>query len=234
MHFRTQDAHWAGDASVDWSSSKWKGYGCNTGFSGKSSKSDGEHTPPSSQQQVPLEEEIGCIFDSFTNECLIYIDDFDQIDPATNKGLGNQKFKGQDWSHLDFGRILNHIASRMVHTQNLGGKQLLIKLSAVEGAAPATSWSVQRPQPSCNSWTPASSDNPPGAALAMSRSSIRPLLAPLLVLVACDSPGAAPARCWLSLFCVLGALRIRTAPLPVMLFEYYRNLRIYIRIQYYR
>ena len=29
-------------------------------------------------------------------------------------------------------------------------------------------------------------------------------------------------------FCVLGALRIRTAPLPVMPFEYYRNLYIYI------
>ena len=48
-----QDAHWAGDESVDWSSSKWKGYGCNTGFSGKPSKSDGECAgPPSSQQQV--------------------------------------------------------------------------------------------------------------------------------------------------------------------------------------
>ena len=86
--------------------------------------------------QVPLEEEIGFIFESFTNECLIYIDDYDQIDPATNKGLGDQKFKGQDWSHLDFGRILDRIASRTVHTQNLGGKQLLIKLSALEGAAP--------------------------------------------------------------------------------------------------
>jgi hypothetical protein len=123
------DAHWAGDSSVDWENSKWKGYGRNTGYTGKGEGNTVEEGyTPTSRQQVPLEEEIMCIFDGFDNECIVYIDDYDQIDPETKTGMGNGKFQGQDWSHLDFNVILQRIESRTMEVKSLGGKQLLIKL----------------------------------------------------------------------------------------------------------
>jgi hypothetical protein len=141
------DAHWAGDDTVDWENSKWKGYGRNTGYTGKGEgegEGEGEsNAAPSSRQQVPLEEEIMCIFESFENECIVYIDDYDQIDPETNKGMGDGKFKGQDWSHLDFNTILKSIESRTIEVKSLGGKQLLIKLgpksSSTSSSSPSSS-----------------------------------------------------------------------------------------------
>jgi hypothetical protein len=124
------DAHWSGDESVDWENSKWKGYGSNTGFSGKE-KGDNAVAIPSSRQQVPLEEEIMCIYDAFQNECLIYIDDFDKIDPETKIGRKDEKFVGEDWSHLNFNKILDQIDSRTVMVRNLGTTRLLFKLQVL-------------------------------------------------------------------------------------------------------
>lgn len=86
------DAHWSGDASVDWSRSGWKGYGVNTGHRGE----DGG--APSSEAQVPLLEELTAIERLVPTACVVYVDDFELFD-AAGKGI-REKFPGQDWSHL--------------------------------------------------------------------------------------------------------------------------------------
>lgn len=114
------DAHWSGDSSVDWNNSIWKGYNINTSYRGS-------HID--SYSQVPLEEEILNIFYNFDNECIIYIDDFDKIDPQTGFGLKDKCFKGEDWTHINFKKILSNIQSRIIDTYYTP-YQAVIKLSA--------------------------------------------------------------------------------------------------------
>lgn len=95
------DAHWSGDASVDWQHSKWKGYGRTTAFVG---------SQPTPENQVPLQHEITAIAQLHNAECVIYIDDIDKFDSA-GCGLKNEAFIGEDWSHLN----LNHLRSILQH-----------------------------------------------------------------------------------------------------------------------
>jgi len=104
------DAHWSGDSSVDWKHSQWKGPDVNTGYVGQK-----ENGVVPGINQVPLEQEIYQIYTHFTNECVIYIDDFDKVDPITLKGYKNKCFVGEDYSHLDFNRIFNHIQDRITY-----------------------------------------------------------------------------------------------------------------------
>ena len=119
------DAHWSGDDSVDWDKSIWTGYYRNTGYIGK--KINGLIP---GINQVPLEQEIYQIYNNFTNECIIYIDDFDKIDPKTLKGLKNKCFIGEDYSHLDFNKIFNYIEDRIIFKE-INRSQCILKLKSI-------------------------------------------------------------------------------------------------------
>lgn len=120
------DAHWSGDNSVDWNNSKWGGYNINTGYIGE--KINGLIP---GINQVPLEEEIYQIYNNFRNECVIYIDDFDKIDPKTLKGLKNKCFKGEDYSHLDFNKIFNYIDDRIIFKE-INNSQCILKFKSLD------------------------------------------------------------------------------------------------------
>ena len=97
------DAHWSGDLNVDWGNSLWNGYGINTACR--------NNNPKDPKNQVPLDEEISNIIKYFKGNAIIYIDDMDKF--YNNKGLKNKCFIGEDWSHLDFEKILLSISSRI-------------------------------------------------------------------------------------------------------------------------
>lgn len=120
------DAHWSGDDTVDWKNSYWKGYSINTGYSGK--KVNGII---SGYDQVPLEEEIYQIYENVRSECVIYIDDFNKIDPITLKGFKNKCFQGEDYSHLDFNIIFNYINDRVIFKE-ITDKYCILKLRNLE------------------------------------------------------------------------------------------------------
>ena len=122
------DAHWSGDESVDWKHSKWKGYGINTSHVG---------SEPLNIYQCPLELELMSIYKYFKHECVIYIDDYDNINHETGIGHKDKAFIGEDWSHINFPKILENIKSRLEETVYTGtekqieaGKphQLLLKM----------------------------------------------------------------------------------------------------------
>lgn len=119
------DAHWSGDNSVNWNKSKWKGYNVNTGYIGE--KINGKIP---GINQVPLEEEIYQIYNNCKNECIIYIDDFDKINPKTLKGIKNKCFIGEDYSHLDFNKIFNYINDRIIF-KKIVESQCILKLKNV-------------------------------------------------------------------------------------------------------
>lgn len=99
------DAHWSGDASVDWKRSNWKGYGVNTAHSGVARK-------PSSKQQVPLEEEVAAIASTFRCYGVIYIDDADNFDES-GRGLKNHNFVGEDWTALRLSKLKTLLRNRL-------------------------------------------------------------------------------------------------------------------------
>ena len=89
------DAHWSGDETVDWSSSKFSGFPSNTSHLGEVGSS-----APTSSEQVPLDKELDEIFGKFAHEALIIIDDWQSI------GRKDYAFVGEDWSHLSHGSLL--------------------------------------------------------------------------------------------------------------------------------
>jgi len=104
------DAHWSGDDSVDWDNSKYKGvWSCSRG---KNTAHRGKSIVPTAQEQNPLEEEIMHIYHTFENECLIMIDDWDQIG-SDGIGLKNKEFRGEDWSHININKIKASIKDRL-------------------------------------------------------------------------------------------------------------------------
>lgn len=105
------DAHWSGDNTVDWKNSKWKGFTTprNTGYI--PIKNIEDH----SENQVPLKEEILTIYNNINNECILYIDDFHNIDPITLKGMKNKNFIGENWTCLDFNEIFNIVEDRIIY-----------------------------------------------------------------------------------------------------------------------
>ena len=97
------DAHWSGNSKVDWKNSIWNGYGIDTACK--------NNNPLDPINQVPLHEEILSIVNNFKENAIIYIDDMDKF--YNNKGLKNKCFIGEDWSHLDFEKILLSLNSRI-------------------------------------------------------------------------------------------------------------------------
>lgn len=114
------DAHWSGDSTVNWSESNWQGYGVDTAHCGS--------LFPSSQEQVPLLEELEAIVEHCIGPAFILIDDMKNI-PAEGAGLKNNSFQGEDWSHLSMDAILERVAPRLVSFRMLKEpEQLLLVL----------------------------------------------------------------------------------------------------------
>lgn len=122
------DAHWSGDNTTDYTKSLWKGYidsdnKIETGYKGeKSSK-------PTSKQQVPLEEEMLTIYNTFPYKCVIYIDDIDNFDNNGN-GMKDKRFHGEDWSHINLSFLLKVMSNRIIYQYNTN-YQLIICLKEI-------------------------------------------------------------------------------------------------------
>lgn len=100
------DAHWSGDASVDWGSSAWKGYGIDTAHSGAIG------AIPTNQEQCPLLEELQTIARLCRGKAHILVDDMKNI-PAKGAGLKDVAFRGEDWSHLSRDSLLSALSPRL-------------------------------------------------------------------------------------------------------------------------
>lgn len=105
------DAHWSGDDTVDWENSKWKGV--QSWARGKNTAHRGNTTKPTAEEQNPLEEEIMNIYNMFNNECIIVIDDWENIG-SDGIGFKDKEFIGEDWSNIDMNEIKENIKDRLV------------------------------------------------------------------------------------------------------------------------
>jgi hypothetical protein len=125
------DAHWSGDARVDWPGSAWQGYGVPTGHR----RCDDGGELPSSREQVPLLEEIRTIL-HFPHACVIYVDDMDKFAPD-GKGRTDKGFRGEDWSHLDWFAIVEMCRPRLKAEKYKGGEQAMLILHELAEAVEA-------------------------------------------------------------------------------------------------
>ena len=116
------DAHWSGDATVEWSTARWGGYGVDTGHRGEPG------TLPNSADQVPLLLELAEIM-KFPGPCAVYIDDMDKFD-AAGMGTRDLAFKGEDWSAVSLPEILGVLRGRS-ESIALSATQLLVTLNAI-------------------------------------------------------------------------------------------------------
>jgi len=82
------DAHWSGDNSVDWSTSKFGGYPVETQ---KLSNTD----LAEADRQVPLEGELKSIAREHRGRAMVIIDDWQSL------GNCNFAFAGEDWRNVD-------------------------------------------------------------------------------------------------------------------------------------
>ncbi len=114
------DAHFSGDHATNWKKSRWRGYRVDTGCAGDR---------PTAENQVPLFEEIKAIHDGLRSRCLIYIDDADEFDES-GAGLKDNKFQGEDWSHLNLNSIRNYLSPRLKTWVKLD-RQLIIELNEI-------------------------------------------------------------------------------------------------------
>ena len=100
------DAHWSGDQSVDWKSSKWHGYGFDTAHLGTVG------ITPSGPEQCPLIEELTAIVEHCRAPAIVLIDDLKSL-PPDGSGLKNHEFNGEDWSHLSREKLLSIVRARL-------------------------------------------------------------------------------------------------------------------------
>jgi hypothetical protein len=114
------DAHFSGDRATNWKKSRWRGYRVDTGYAGDR---------PTAENQVPLFEEIKVIHDGLKSRCLIYIDDADEFD-ENGAGLKDNKFQGEDWSHLNLNSIRDYLSPRLKTWVKLD-RQLIIELNEI-------------------------------------------------------------------------------------------------------
>ena len=127
------DAHWSGDRTVDWSRSEWQGYH-HMGRRVDTAHRGSSGLTPSSEEQVPLAEELTLIVDRFPYECVVYVDDFERFD-AFGDGRTEGGFVGNDWSHLSVRKLRKIVAERLAGDgggwyESRDGKQLAITLKA--------------------------------------------------------------------------------------------------------
>ena len=113
------DAHWSGDASVDWDSSTWKGFRFDTAHTGQGDT-------PSGPQQVPLDREFAIIAQHFPHRCIVYVDDLDKFG-RDGQGLKGKCFSGEDWSHLSLDALKATLGDR-VDGWNIKRSQLVVRV----------------------------------------------------------------------------------------------------------
>jgi tetratricopeptide (TPR) repeat protein len=119
------DAHWSGDATVDWKASEWKGYGVSTAHRGESGRK------PSPEEQVPLLAEMKVICEEFPHRAILYIDDFGLFG-ADGRGKKDVGFVGNDWSHLHVDDLKEVCKGRLVDWMvDDSGLQVAIVLAAL-------------------------------------------------------------------------------------------------------
>lgn len=106
------DAHWSGDASVDWSQSQWQGYGVDTAHLAAPGSF------PTGPEQCPLAEELRAIAEHHEGAAFILIDDMKNI-PPSGPGLRSHGFKGEDWSHLSREALLAIVGPRLAFVHEL-------------------------------------------------------------------------------------------------------------------
>jgi hypothetical protein len=114
------DAHWSGDASVDWDSSLWKGR-VQSAYVGDIA---------TSENQVPLKEELEAIVSLYQGPAIIYIDDMDKFDDK-GQGMKNFKFIGEDWTHLTIDILKATVKPRLKTWTPVDDEQVLIELFPV-------------------------------------------------------------------------------------------------------
>lgn len=115
------DAHWSGDASVDWARSDWKGYGVPTAHLGDAIR-------PTTEEQVPLLYELRAIADTFRGTAVVSIDDFALFGPD-GRGLRDRGFLGNDWSGLSIDKLKEACGDRILEwIESPDGHQLAIVL----------------------------------------------------------------------------------------------------------
>ncbi len=119
------DAHWSGDESVSEYKDGWSGP---MSWIGNYTAHRGNSNNPTSQEQVPLDEELLSIYSNFENECIICVDDYDKFG-EDGKGLSGKMFDGEDWSHLDLKKMFITMSDRMENMFPVNDR-LIIKLKA--------------------------------------------------------------------------------------------------------
>lgn len=126
------DAHWSGDARINWSKSAWQGYGVATGHRRCGDGGNGGDELPSSQDQTPLLEEVRAIL-HYPHACAIYVDDMDKFAPD-GQGTVDKGFQGEDWSHLNWHAIVELCRPRLKAERYKGGEQALLILHELASA----------------------------------------------------------------------------------------------------
>jgi hypothetical protein len=120
------DAHWSGNKTIDWAHSDWKEYHLDTGFRKLGVDPERQQTFPTSEEQLPLEEELTWIFTTFKPKAILYVDDTDKFDEK-GQGTKNLKFVGEDWSHFNIQTFLEEHADR-IEKSHRDKNQLIILL----------------------------------------------------------------------------------------------------------
>ncbi len=100
------DAHWSGDSTVEWSRSRWQGYGLDTAHLGQPGDT------PTAHEQCPLDQELEIITRHCRGPAYVLIDDMKNI-PLQGPGLKDCEFPGEDWSHLSREHLMSIVQPRL-------------------------------------------------------------------------------------------------------------------------
>ena len=92
------DAHWSGDAKVDWESSPWGGYPVDTARLENTGMGEAD-------RQVPLLQELKVIAGQHPAAAVVLIDDWASV------GQSDQGFPGEDWTNMEQTQLLNWLDS---------------------------------------------------------------------------------------------------------------------------
>ena len=101
------DAHWSGDKTVPWNTSKWKGYGHDTAHLGV------QGSKPTGPEQCPLAEELAVIARLCRGPANVLIDD------VKNIGRQDSGFPGEDWTHISRESLLAAVQPRLLEFREL-------------------------------------------------------------------------------------------------------------------
>lgn len=116
------DAHWSGDATVDWGRSPaWRGYGVDTAHRGPAGRA------PTAAEQVPLLDELRAVARHHDARAVLAIDDYALLDEA-GRGGRDRGFPGCDWTGIDADAMRECLGDRVRQWVVREG-QLFVELS---------------------------------------------------------------------------------------------------------